>query len=179
MKALRAIGLKVAFRYGIFTLLYLVYRSLPVSQLRIPFLRLLGAKIGSNCVMHSVKFFNYYRTGFAGLTMGNDCFIGDESLLDLAAPLTLEDQVTLAERVLVLTHLNVGYADHPLQQHFPSSTDPVIIRKGSFLGAASVVLGGVEIGPRAFVAASALVNKSVSESQVVAGVPAKTIKTLS
>ena len=37
----------------------------------------------------------------------------------------LEDQVALAERVLILTHTNVGYGDHPLQTHFPSSAAPV------------------------------------------------------
>ena len=61
----------------------------------------------------------------AGLTVGEDCFLGDECLFDLAEAITLGRQVTLAERVLVLTHMNVGYADHPLQPHFPPIARPV------------------------------------------------------
>ena len=34
---------------------------------------------------------------------------------------------TLAERVLVLTHTNVGYHDHPLQAHFPATAAGVVI----------------------------------------------------
>ena len=61
-------------------------------------------------ILHDVRFFNLYRRGLAGLEIGDDCFVGDECLLDLAEAIVLEDQVTLAERVLVLTHTNVGYA---------------------------------------------------------------------
>src|SRR5687768_7416715 len=98
MKALREIGFAKAAKFLVFTALYLGFRALPIPQLRAAYLRLLGARIGPNTILHSVKFMNYYRTGFSGLTIGRDCFIGEETLLDLASPLTLEDQVTLAER---------------------------------------------------------------------------------
>ena len=65
---------------------------------------------------------NCYRTGFKGLEIGNDCFVGDDSLIDLADQVILADQVTLAERVTVLTYTNIGYEDHPLQRYYLSFT---------------------------------------------------------
>ena len=82
----------------------------------------------------------------AGLAIGDECFVGDECLLDLAEAITLGRQVTLAERVLVLTHMNVGYADHPLQATSRRWPGPCAIEEGAFLGANVTVLAGVTIG---------------------------------
>ena len=90
--------------------------------------------------------------------IGRECFLGDECLLDLAEGIELEDQVTLAERVLVLTHLNVGYADHPLQAAFPAQAAPVRFERGSFVGAGATILAGVTVGREAFVAAGSVVT---------------------
>ena len=178
MKALAEIGWRKAARFGWFTAAMLPYRLLPVPQLRAPFLRLLGARIGRGSVVHDVRFFNLYRRGLAGLSVGDECFLGDECLLDLAEGITLERQVTFAERVLVLTHTNVGYADHPLQPHFPAMADPVVIGQGSFVGAAATILPGVRIGARSFVAAGSVVTADVPPGMLVAGVPARVVRPL-
>jgi acetyltransferase-like isoleucine patch superfamily enzyme len=116
-------------------------------------------RLGS--ILHDVRFFNLYRRGLAGLAIGEDCFIGDECLLDLAEGITLERQVTFAERVLVLTHTNVGYQDHPLQAHFPATAKPVVFEQGSFVGASATILPGTRIGARSFVAAGSVVTADV------------------
>jgi len=176
VKALAEIGWGRAARFGFFTLAMVPYRLALVPQLRAPWLRLLGARVGRRAVLHDVRFFNLYRRGLAGLDVGDECFVGDECLLDLAEGITLERQVTLAERVLVLTHLNVGYADHPLQAHFPAMAAPVVIGQGAFVGAGVTVLAGVRIGARAFVAAGSVVTKDVPPATLVAGVPARVIR---
>jgi acetyltransferase-like isoleucine patch superfamily enzyme len=178
MKALAEIGWRKAFRFGWFTLAMLPYRAALFPQLRAPWLRLLGARIGPRSILHAVHFFNLYRKGLAGLQVGRECFLGDECLLDLADAIVLEDQVTLAERVLVLTHTNVGFADHPLQAHFPALTAPVVFERGCFVGAQVTVLPGVRIGREAFVAAGSVVTENVPERTVVAGVPARALRTI-
>jgi acetyltransferase-like isoleucine patch superfamily enzyme len=178
MKALREIGLGPAARFGFFTLAMIPYRLALFPQVRSPLLRLLGARIGRRTILHDVRFFNLYRRGLSGLSIGDDCFLGDECLLDLAEEVRLERQVTLAERVLVLTHSNMGYADHPLQPHFPPKAAPVLVREGSFIGAQATILPGLTLGPRAFVAAGSVVTEDVPEATVVAGVPARAIRTL-
>ena len=80
--------------------------------------------------------------------------------------------------MLILTHTNVGYRDHPLQAHFPPMSGPVTIRRGSFVGAAVTILPGLTIGPEAFVAAGSVVTADVPPRTVVAGVPARPLRTL-
>jgi acetyltransferase-like isoleucine patch superfamily enzyme len=178
VKALDEIGWARAARFGFFTLAMVPYRLALFPQLRAPWLRLLGARIGRRSVLHDVRFFNLYRRGLAGLEIGEECFLGDECLLDLAEAITLERQVTLAERVLVLTHTNVGYRDHPLQAHFPASAAPVVVEAGAFLGANVTVLPGVRIGSAAFVAAGSVVTADVPPRTLVAGVPARAVRTI-
>jgi acetyltransferase-like isoleucine patch superfamily enzyme len=178
LKALGEIGFGKAARFGFFTLALLPYRLLLFPQLRGPYLRLFGARIGARSLVHDVRFFNLYRRGLSGLTIGRECFLGDECLLDLANGITLEDQVTLAERVVILTHMNVGYADHPLQRHFPAVSAPVVIGRGSFVGASVTILAGVTIGAGSFVAAGSVVTESVPPHTLVAGVPARRVRDL-
>ncbi len=178
MKALEEIGWARALRFAFLSVAMLPYRLALFPPLRTAWLRLLGAKIGVRVVLHDVRFFNLYRRGIRGLTVGNDCFLGGECLLDLAEGICLEDQVTLAERVLILTHTNVGYRDHPLQRHFPPVAAPVIVGRGSFLGANVTVLPGVRIGEGVFVAAGSVVTADVPAHTLVAGIPARALRTL-
>jgi maltose O-acetyltransferase len=178
VKALDEIGWARATRFAFFSLALVPYRLALFPPLRTAWLRLLGAKIGARVVLHDVRFFNLYRRGIRGLTVGNDCFLGGECLLDLAEGIYLEDQVTLAERVLILTHTNVGYRDHPLQRHFPPVAAPVIIGRGSFLGANVTVLPGVRIGEGSFVAAGSVVTADVPAHTLVGGIPARPLRAL-
>jgi acetyltransferase-like isoleucine patch superfamily enzyme len=175
MKALQQVGLRRLVRFLWASVLLLVLRCAFVPPIRALCLRLFGASIGPGSIVHRCSFINVDRGGFGALSIGRDCFVGDEVLFDLAAPIVLEDQVTLATRVMVLTHVNVGYGDHPLQSRFPAQIAAVRIGAGSFLGAGAIVLCGVTIGPEAFVAAASLVNHDVAGGETVGGVPARTL----
>jgi maltose O-acetyltransferase len=178
MKAADEVGWGRLLKFGLTTLAMVPYRLALFPPLRAALLRLYGARIGRRVVLHDVRFFNLYRKGLAGLRIGNECFLGDECLLDLAEAIELHDQVTLAERVLILTHTNVGYRDHPLQAHFPASVGPVTLERGAFVGAGALILPGVRVGEAAFVAAGAVVTRDVPARTVVAGVPARPLRTL-
>ena len=178
MKAVEEVGWTRAGRFAALTLAMLPYRCALFPPLRTAWLRMLGARIGARVVMHDVRFFNLYRRGLAGLSVGDECFLGNECLLDLAEEIVLGAQVTLAERVLILTHTNVGYKDHPLQTHFPASAAPVRIESGSFVGANATLLPGITIGARSFVAAGAVVTANVPPGTLMAGVPARPVRAL-
>ncbi len=154
------------------------YRLALFPPVRTTLLRLYGARIGRGVIVHNARFFNLYRRGLPGLSLGDDCFIGDECLLDLADSIEMGQQVTLAERVMVLTHLNVGYRDHPLQEHFPAMSAPVRLGRGCFIGAQAVILPGVHVGENSFVAAGAVVTRNVEARSLVAGTPARLVRSL-
>ena len=164
--------------FGFMTLAMIPYKLALVPPLRSTLLRLYGARIGRRVIIHNARFFNLYRRGLPGLILGDDCFIGDECLLDLAEGIEMKAQVTLAERVMILTHANVGYQDHPLQKHFPASAAGVTLEKGCFVGAQAVILPGVRLGERCFVAAGAVVTENVPPDSLVAGVPARLVRRL-
>ena len=178
MKAAEEVGWGRVARFGAMTLAMAPYRVALFPPLRTAWLRLMGARIGARVVMHDVRFFNLYRRGLSGLVVGDESFLGDECLLDLAEGIVLGSQVTLAERVLVLTHTNVGYKDHPLQKHFPASAAPVRIESGSFVGANVTLLPGITVGAGSFVAAGAVVTTDVPPRTLMAGVPARPVRTL-
>jgi len=153
-----------------------MYRMMVFPPMRRVFIQLLGAQVGKGTVIHSAKFINLYRTGFRGLRIGKDCFVGNEVLIDLAGEVVLEDQVTLATRTMILSHMNVGYHDHPLQSCFPSIQATTQIGSGAFIGAGVIVLAGVTIGECSFVAAGSVVNKDVPPRKLAGGVPVRVIR---
>lgn len=179
MKVLTEISLLAAVKYAVYSALLKLFNLFAfISPLRVFALKFFGAKIGKDCVIENVCFFNCYRAGFKGLKVGNSCFLGDFTLLDLADSITLEDHVTLAERVTFITHLNVGFKNHPLQVKFKRSCAPILIKRGSFIGACATVLQGVTIGENSFVAAGSLVTEDVQDNCLYAGVPAKKVRNL-
>ncbi len=124
--ALAEIGWGRALCYCVGQLQITILKSeLLLSPLRTGLLRLFGASIGAQSVMHACTFFNVYRRGFRGLQLGHHMFIGNECLLDLAGGISMGYPATLAERVTILTHTNVGFTDHPLQKKIPSSVTAV------------------------------------------------------
>lgn len=181
MKAIEEVGLRKTLKFLLFCGVQVVYHNLIdhlfyFSHARKLFLIMLGAKIGESTIMMDVHFFNWHHRGPSGLLIGKECFIGDQTLIDLYDQVTLEDQVTLAQRVTILTHMNVGYKNHPLQKAFPKISESVILKRGCVIGAGAIILAGITVGERSFIAAGSVVTKSVPSNTLVAGVPAKIIR---
>jgi acetyltransferase-like isoleucine patch superfamily enzyme len=177
VEGLREIGWGGAFRFlfwkgfeGLFAAAFLPpFRSL--------LLRVFGAKLSGPVTFEDVRFLNLHRKGgLSKLTLGKRVFVGREVLLDLAAPLAIEDDVTIGPRVTVLTHEKIGFKTHPLREHFPERDGPVKLSAGCYIGAHSLILQGVTVGECAVVAAGAVVTEDVAPWTVVGGVPAKKIR---
>lgn len=102
-----------------------------------------------------------------GFQIGQHVFIGMQCYLDDYYPekLVIEDHVTIAYRVTVATH-------GPTQE----VGAPVHLKSHSYIGVASLLLGGVTVGEHAVVAGGAVVTKDVPAQTLVAGVPAVVIK---
>lgn len=176
-KVLREIGIRKALRYAWGQCQSgLLANGLILPPFRIVFLRIFGAKIGRDCVIEPMRFFNVYRTGFSGCVVGDNCFIGTECLFDLAEHIVCEDYVTFAQRVTVLTHMSPGYASHPLQQLYPARQAPVRFGRGCFIGANCTVLCGVTVGEGAVVAAGSVVTEDIPPHTLCAGIPARVVK---
>lgn len=176
MDVIKEIGWVKFAKFIIYSFLQPIYNFLLLPPLRIFFLLLLGAKVGAGSIILNARFFNWHHKGPGGLSIGKECFLGDEVLIDLYDEVVLGNSVTLAPRVTILTHLNVGFKNHPLQKYFSKKSSPVVIKNGSVVAAASIVLPGVTINENSFVAAGSVVNQDVPPRTLVAGVPAKIIR---
>lgn len=96
----------------------------------------------------------------------------------LIGPVSIGSHVHLAQGVTV-TGLNHNFSDPSLRiDEQGVSTVPVTIGDDVWIGANAVILPGVVIGSHAVVAAGAVVTADVPPSTVVAGVPAKVIRTI-
>ena len=111
-----------------------------------------------------------------------DVIIGDHTRVGLhntvIGPVTIGNHVNLAQGITV-TALNHNFTEKDMRiDEQGVSTTPVTIGHDIWIGANAVILPGVTIGDHSVVAAGAVVTKDVPPHTLVAGVPAKIIKTL-
>lgn len=175
---IKEISLSRIVKYFFFGLWDFVFRLLPYSPLRIWWLRLGGARLGTNCFVDRVTFFNLDRTGLSGLRIGQDCYLGPQSVLDLAGKITFKNQVTVSANSIILSHYSVGFSDHPLLKHYPKKIHHTLLESGSVIGVNSTILPGLKVGQASLVAAGSVVRKDVPSRKMVAGVPAQIKKDL-
>ncbi len=178
MNALKTIGISKAFKFLFFTIVQNLLHWAILPPIRNFWMRMFGATIGANSVLFDVQLFNAYHYGLSRLLIGDNCFLGDGVMLDVRGGIRLGHHVTLSNRVSVVTHINVGYEDHPIQKHYPTSENEVVIEDGTYVGTGAVILPGVRLGKECVVGAGAVVTKDVAARTVVAGVPARVIKKL-
>ena len=158
-------------KYLAFGFWELIFHLLPYSPLRVFWLKLGGAQIAWSAIIDRVNFFNLDRVGLSGLKIGRDCFIGCQATIDLAGKVILEDQVTLANNVVILSHISVGFNDHPLIKKYPKKTFTTTIKSGSFIGANATILPGVTIGKNSMIATGSVVTKNIPPKSLAAGNP--------
>ena len=106
--------------------------------------------------------------------IGKNVFINfDCTFLDLGG-ITIEDNVLIAPKVSLLTE---GHPIEPENRH-ALIPKPIHIKKNAWIGAGASILQGVTIGENAVVASGAVVSNDVPDNTIVAGIPAKIIKTI-
>lgn len=110
-----------------------------------------------------------------GMKVGKNCDINPGLMVDYSHCwlIELEDNVTLAPQVYLLAH----DASTKRKLNY-TRLGKVIIIKGAFIGARSIIMPGVTIGEYAIVAAGSVVTKSVDANTVVGGNPARFIMTV-
>ena len=109
---------------------------------------------------------------FERITIGKNVYINSDLLAMAFGGIKIEDDVTIAANVQLLTN------NHDLYDRPVLFCKPVQICKGAWIGAGATILPGVRIGRYAVIGAAAVVTKDVPDYAVAVGNPARVIKML-
>ena len=138
-------------------LIYSIGVHFPYSKVRVRSLRALGWEVGKNVYFPAdiviTQNFVYYR---GELEMGDNVSIGPRCTLVLSS------------------HPNAS----TLKKIVVPKSSKIVMKDNAWLGAGCIVLPGVKVGANSVIGAGAVVTKDVPEWSIVAGVPAKVIKTI-
>lgn len=111
-----------------------------------------------------------------GLAIADEVFINVDCLVEASGAVDVERGVSIAMgvRLLTVTH-EMGGSDGRAGEMVVA---PIRIGAGTWVGAGATILPGVDIGAGCVVAAGAVVTRSVAANSLVAGVPARFVRTL-
>lgn len=137
-----------------------------------------GAEVGAGTrIWHGVHVMSTARIG-RDCMLGQNVFVGPG--VEVRDRCRIQNNVSLYEGVVLEEGVFVGpsatftnvmrpRSDFPRKGHFL----PTVVRAGATIGANATILCGLTIGRGAFVAAGAVVTKSVPDFVLVRGVPAR------
>ena len=111
-------------------------------------------------------------------SVGARCKISSHSFI--CEGVTIEDDVFIGHHVCFINDLlpRASRPDGTLQTDADWKVIPILVERRATIGSGAVILGGVTIGAGAIVGAGAVVTKSVAPRSVVAGNPARLLRTL-
>ena len=141
-----------------------------VDQVRSRLSSIIGTEVDASTTVFPPFYTNFGRF----IRLGKNIFINHNcSFLDIGG-ITIEDDVQIGPSV------NLTSENHPLDPRDRKTVllQPIVIKRNVWIGAGATILPGVTVGENAIVAAGAVVSRDVPPNTVVAGVPAKVVKTV-
>ena len=145
-------------------------------------IKILGARFKTYWRILVIKFYydsrsvvKYYRK--LGISIGEDCRIYPMLPLSEAGLIRIGNHVTITHGVVLVTH-DGGTWVLRKKYHGYGKPGPITIKDNCFIGINAIILPNVSIGPNSIVGAGTVVTRDVQPNTVVAGVPAKVIRTL-
>jgi acetyltransferase-like isoleucine patch superfamily enzyme len=112
-------------------------------------------------------------------------YIGDGTYIGRFVQINAWRSVRIGSNVMIADRVFISDADHnfsdleiPIVLQGGEFRGPVCLESGCWIGIGAVILPGVTIGRNAVVAANAVVTCDVPAHSVVAGIPARFIKSL-
>jgi acetyltransferase-like isoleucine patch superfamily enzyme len=141
----------------------------------------MGIDIGpGTIIMHGaiLHVYNFRNLPHSGIKIGRDSLVGEYSVIRGQGGVQIGDRVYTSPftQIIAVNHV----FDDPNRPFVEQgiTAEGITIEDDVWLGAGAIVTDGVRIGKGAVVAAGAVVTKDVPPHTVVAGIPAKAIKTV-
>ncbi len=142
------------------------YLLIPVS-LKLLVLRLFGAKIGQNVMLkHGINIKYPWN-----LEVGNNVWLGECLWIDNLGKVSIGDNACLSQGAMLLS----GNHDYG-KETFDLIVKDIIIEEGAWIGAKSVVCGGVTCFSHAVLSVNSVATKNLEPFSVYQGNPAQRIR---
>ena len=111
---------------------------------------------------------------------GRNIRVGKNVFINYCCTFMDRGGIILEDNVLIGPKVNLITINHPLEPSKRHSTisKPIVIKENAWIGAGATVMPGVTIGKNSVIAAASVVTKDVPEYVVVAGIPAKVLKSI-
>jgi acetyltransferase-like isoleucine patch superfamily enzyme len=135
-----------------------------------------GVKFKSGLVIDNASGDEDATGDFSNLRIGEDCSIGHAVLFDLPDRITIGPGCAISAGVSFVTHSDCG--KRPMAAWYPRKRAPITLGRGCWIGVNAVILPGVTLDECCVVAAGAVVKDSFPARSVIAGVPARLVKSL-
>jgi len=135
------------------------------------FINLYGCRIGDNTKIGA--FVEIQKNA----SVGRNCKISSHTFV--CEGVTIEDEVFVGHGVTFIndTYPRATTEGGGLQTEADWKVEPTVVRKGASIGSGATILCRVTIGERAIVGAGSVVTKDVPADAIVAGNPAKVLRT--
>lgn len=130
------------------------------------------AKIGTGVTIH----YNVYIRNPEKLEIGNNSNINHGCELYCAGGIKIGTGSMVAYQAMILSDSRTYMGETPLKRRKERITAPVTIGSDVWIGTRAIIMPGVTINDHAVVAAGAVVTKDVASWDIVAGNPARVIK---
>ena len=117
----------------------------------------------------------FYAAYGLDIRVGRRVFINQCCTLYDMGGVTIADLVMIGPNVNIIT---VGHALPPSQRRAYVEAKPIVIEKNVWIATGATIIGGVTVGENSVVAAGAVVTKNVPPNSLVAGVPAKVVRSV-
>jgi maltose O-acetyltransferase len=144
-------------------------------------------RIGDNCRIRC----HLIALGSGKIQIGNNTYIGGPSKIGAVESITIGNDVIISVDVHVFDNNNhptdpatrlamtqSADSEGPLWSWTESESKPVVIEDNVWIGERCTILKGVRIGKGSIVACNSVVTKDVPPYTIVAGNPAKVVKSL-
>jgi acetyltransferase-like isoleucine patch superfamily enzyme len=117
----------------------------------------------------------FYTAGGSEIRIGQNVFINQNCTFYDLGGLDIGDDVMIGPNVSMIT---TGHPLDPSQRRSVTIGKPIVIERNVWIAAGAIIIGGVTVGENSVVAAGSVVTKNVPPNTLVAGNPARVIRSI-
>lgn len=141
------------------------------DEIRALFSELIGKKVDESFLLIPP----FYTAGGDEIRVGRNVFVNQNCTFYDLGGLDIADDVMIGPNVSILTE---GHPVPPSQRRASVVGKPIVIARNVWIAAGATIIGGVTVGENSVVAAGSVVTRDVPPNTLVAGNPARVIRSI-